>query len=839
MLLLFRNLLSFTKIQFKNLVAWLKIHRKVVLIPLIIIAVLMLGLTIWLFKDVPNPSKLTRQPAPVSTQIFDRHGKLLYEIFLERNRTPIALNDMPPYLAQATISIEDKNFYHHFGLDPVGIIRAAFNTLTGKRLEGGSTITQQLVKNALIADNSRTLVRKIKEAALAVLTEITYSKQLILELYLNYTPYGGTAYGIEAASQQYFDKPAKDLSLPEAALLAGLPQSPTSYSPFSHPNLAKERQKQVLNRMKEDGYINQKQFDEALDTPLKYTPKESTIKAPHFVFWVRDLLIDRYGADNINIGGLRVTTTLDLDLQQAAQASLSAEVNKIARLKISNGAALVTKPKTGEVLAMIGSRNYFDPDHDGQVNVTTSLRQPGSSIKPVNYALGLLNGWTASTMFLDIPTCFSMSGQQLYCPKNYDNTWHGPVQMRFALGNSYNIPAVKVLALNSIESMVATASAMGITGWNDPSKFGLSLTLGGGEVKMIDMAVAFGVFANSGVKVPLNPILKVETYQGKVLEENNRDQLSDITDSLRQDWNTFHNSPRQTSAFNGLTDQQVSPTPESPYQKLLSGLSKPNPSPTPNAVLQPVYQPVTVLPEEVAYIVSHMLLDPNARVGAFGSNSQLVVPGKTVSVKSGTTNDQRDNWTIGYTPDYLVATWVGNNDNSPMSYVASGVTGASPIWNQIMKYILKGKVDHFPTQPSGVVNAQVCAVNGLVPTPENPCDTRTELFVKDHLPEKNIPARKQIWVHSDTHLPPLPGEDTSNLVLEEHAVFSDPFSTDFCIDCAYSQETKPDPANPSNQIPTGKINYPQINIDFDKFHANTPRPDNWIKNLLPTLTPTP
>ena len=758
-------------------------NRKKVILTLIIAFVLFLVLYfVLLFKDIPNPSKLTKNPAPISTQLLDRNGKLLYEVYSTQNRNPIKVSDLPNYVKQATISIEDKNFYKHFGVDFTGIVRAAFNTLTGKRLEGGSTITQQLVKNALLGDTKRTITRKIREAVLSIVTEVVYSKDQILEMYLNQAPYGGTTYGIETAAQVYFSKHAKDLTVAEAALLAGLPQSPTKYSPFgANPDLATNRQKQVIRRMVEDGYITQAKADEALNQKLVFATKRSSIKAPHFSLMVRDQLVDKYGEDLVNLGGLRVTTTLDSDLQDYAQATLSAEVKKINRLKISNGAALITKPSTGEILAMVGSTDYFDSENDGNVNVTTRLRQPGSSIKPINYAVGLLNGWTASTMFLDLPTCFNVSGQKAYCPKNYDNTFHGGVQMRFALGNSLNIPAVKMLALNGLNSFISTASAMGITTFTDPSRYGLSLTLGGGEVMMTDMAVAFGTFANAGVTVPLNPIIKVETYDGKVLEENHPNDVSDYVRSLHENWPTFWSRTHPFVAETGFQKVRVT------------------------------------LPEEVAYIISHMLLDNNARVGAFGSNSQLVIPGRTVSVKTGTTNDLRDNWTIGYNPDYLVATWVGNNDNSAMSYVVSGVTGASTIWNKVMKHVLADQKDHFPTQPSGVISKDICNITGLIPTNDNPCDTRSELFVKDILPPNNIPTQKQIWVRRSDKYPILPGDNTVDLDLEQHLVLSDPFVKDYCIDCKYPLDDK------------GQIQWPATNINVDNFQLTPLNPRDYLK----------
>lgn len=778
---------------------------------LVILVSLFIGTIAYLFRDIPNPTRLTRLPAPVSTEILDRNGQLLYEIYQDKNRTPVSLDDVPLSVIQATISIEDKNFYRHHGLDLTGIGRAAFKTLSGRRLEGGSTITQQLVKIALLNDPSRTVTRKIREASLSLLTEILYSKDQILELYLNHAPYGGTAYGIESASRQFFDKPARDLSLAEASLLAGLPQSPTRYSPFgAHPELAKTRQRQVLNRMVEDGYITKEDADKAASSELKYADSATRIEAPHFVLWVREILVEKYGEELVNLGGLRVTTSLDLSLQQQAQASVSAEVAKLTKLRVGNGAALITKPRTGEILVMVGSRDYFDLEHDGNVNITTRYRQPGSSIKPLNYAVGLLNGWTASTMFLDIPTCFTQTGQPPYCPKNYDGNFHGPVQMRFALGNSYNIPAVKQLALNGLESFVATASAMGITGWDDPKNYGLSLTLGGGEVRMVDLAEAFGVFSNRGVHVPLQPILKIETYDGQVIEELHTDELEAVSSGLTQNWTDFW---RQAA-------------------------SKPLPSTQASSSLAETPQIRTVLPEEVAFIISHILLDNNARIGAFGSSSQLVIPGKTVSVKTGTTNDLKDNWTIGFTPDYLVATWVGNNDNTSMSYVASGVTGASPIWNDLMRLVLKGQPDHFPAQPKGVVSQAVCTVSGLMPTAENPCDTRTEYFIEGHYPPPNQTTRKQIWIRRDTKTPLQPGENVIDLDLEEHTVLSDPFYKDYCLDCQYPQETQPDPNNPAQTIPTGKIQYPTVNVNYDLFRSSPPKPDLWINSILSQNPPT-
>lgn len=736
---------------------------------------------IWVFlllKDIPNPAKLTKTPAPQSTKILDRNKKLLYEVYSDYRRTPISFQVIPQDVKNATIAIEDKNFYKHFGLDTTGIIRAAFNTLRGKRLEGGSTITQQLVKNSLLSDSRRTISRKIKEAILSIATEFTYTKDQILELYLNHAPYGGTVYGIETASETYFGKPAKDLTLPESALLAGLPQSPTKYSPFgANPELAINRQHEVLRRMFEDGYINKDQYETAKNTKLNFIKKNISINAPHFSLMVRDQLVQKYGEELVNLGGLVVTTTLDLDLQNYFQASLSAELKKIAKLKISNGAALVTKPNTGEIISLVGSKDYYDNDIDGQVNIAKALRQPGSSIKPLNYATGLLLGWPTSLVYLDVPTCFNVSGQKSYCPKNYDNTFRGPVSLRQSLANSLNIPAVKQLALNGSESFIATASAMGISTWTDSSKYGLSLTLGGGEVTMTDLAKAFGTFANQGVTVPLVTVLKVETYDGKILEEYDAEKTANYVSVLPEDWTTF------------WANQSI-----------------PNQSATPDS-------PKVTLPKEVTFIISDIIADNGARSAAFGTNSSLVIPNHTVSVKTGTTNDLKDNWTIGYTSDYLAVTWVGNNDNTSMSYVASGVTGASPIWNSIMRKLLKDVKDKPLTKPDGITNFQVCNLTGLLAQQENQCESHSEYFIKDVLPlgQSAYPIKKSIWVSRADKLPILENDTTTiDRDLEEHTVLSDPFTKDFCLDCNYPKNDK------------GNIQWPQTNVNMSTFYA-TPK----------------
>jgi penicillin-binding protein 1C len=766
-------------------------RSRIISVVSIVAGISLIGLVI-LFKDVPNPTKLTKTPAPISTQILDRNGKLLYEVYTEYKRTPIAFADIPNFVKEGTIAIEDKNFYQHHGIDITGIIRAGFNALfKGRRLAGGSTITQQLVKNSLLSDTQRTLTRKFKEGILAIVTEFTYSKDEILELYLNYTPYGGTAYGIESAAKTYFGKNAKDLNLAESALLVGLPQSPTRYSPFgANPELALNRQGEVLRRMVEDRYITQEQADAAKAEKLVFAKKNITINAPHFSLLVRDALVQKYGEDRVNLGGLRVTTTLDIDLQQYFEASLSAEMKKISKLKISNGAAVVTKPNTGEIISLIGSKDYFDDEIDGQVNITTAFRQPGSSIKPVNYAVGLLRGWPASTTYLDLPTCFGVTGQRQYCPKNYDGSFRGPVSMRQSLANSYNIPAVKQLALNGIEPFIATASAMGISTWTDPANYGLSLTLGGGEVTMLDMAKAFGTFANSGVTVPLISVIKVEDYTGKILEQVEVEKIANAVSVMPENWTDFWQNQSQPKTDLSPTDPRVT------------------------------------LPQEVTFIISDILADNGARSAAFGANSQLVIPGHTVSVKTGTTNDLKDNWTIGYTADFLAVTWVGNNDNSSMSYVASGVTGASPIWNKIMKRLLMDVKNRPLVKPELVTNFQVCNLTGLLAQEENQCESHNEFFIDNILPpgQSAHPTKMQIWVRRSDKFPILPGDETVDRDLEEHTIVSDPFTQNFCLDCAYPVDDK------------GKISWPTTVIDYSKFQFKFITPSNFL-NTAPTNVP--
>lgn len=754
---------------------------KWLLLALILFVGVILALSLTVFADLPSPSKLQSGDFPVSTQLFDRHGTLLYEIYADAYRTPVKLDEMPLVVKQATIAVEDANFYKHHGFSLHGITRAIKNTLFHDKLQGGSTITQQLVKTALLTPE-RTLERKLREAVLTIATEVLYTKEEILEMYLNHIPYGGTAYGIEAAAQRFFGKHAKELSLAEASLLAGLPQAPSRYSPFTQVDRAKARQHEVLRRMVAEQFITQAEADSAFEIALAYIPPSTNIQAPHFVFYVKELLEQQYGLRQVEQGGLRVTTTLDLPLQEYAQASVSAELDTLEAYKVSNGAALILKPDTGEILSMVGSKDYFDTNNDGQVNITSRLRQPGSSIKPINYVTALqTKQLTPASMLLDVPTCFKVASLKPYCPKNYDGGFHGPVSFRQALANSYNIPAVKILALNGLESMIATASAMGIDSFTDPSRYGLSLTLGGGEVTMIDMAEAFATLANQGVQIPATAILEVKDYHGQVL--------------------TSYDAAATKQA---LQDQFFNED-----------------DPDHNRLGKTFHHLKRALEREPAYLIGHILSDNQARANAFGANSKLRINNKTVSVKTGTTNDLRDNWTIGYTPQFVVATWVGNNDNSQMSRVVSGVTGAAPIWNDLMSHLLEQMEDAetIPPRPEGVVEKPVCRLTGSAPT--DGCEVRSELFWDQALPEAGLAVRKNVWIDKNTGQPaffgsnvgtstPEEGVPLDNLELQEHLVVSDPFTQEFCLDCQ-------NPLIGENPTEPPKPAYPTTTIDLNTF----------------------
>lgn len=620
---------------------------------------------------LPKPDQLQTITPALSTKIYDRNGNLLYKIYRNENRTLIPLDQIPLQVQQATIAIEDAEFYSHHGFSTRGIVRAIKRNITQGERVGGSTITQQLIKNTLLSPE-KTFSRKIKEIVLAVLVEMHFTKDQILEMYLNQVAYGGSSRGVEEASQLYFGKSVRDLDLAESALLVGLPRAPTTYSPFgANPPLAKMRQLEVLSRMLAEGYITQEQAEEAASEKLTFAPQQHNIQAPHFVMYIKQLLVEKYGEEMVEQGGLSVYTSLDLPTQEMAQNIVREEVEKIRALRISNGAALVTNPNTGEILAMVGSKDYFDRTIDGNFNVTTAQRQPGSSIKPVNYSYALESKkYTASSLIDDGLVTYIGANSVPYTPRNYDNTYHGTVTLRTALASSLNIPAVKILASYGLEPMLEQGKKLGITTWDDSSRYGLSITLGGAEVKMTDMSVVYGTFANGGKRVDLHPILKVVDAKGELLEGTPCTQQSSTPFAL-----PFFSIPNAYA-------EEVTP---------------------PNPCTQQVLNPA------VAFILTNILSDNNARSLAFGQNSLLVIPKHPeVAVKTGTTQNLRDNWAIGYTKNFTVLVWVGNNNNTPMSYVASGVTGATPIWHNIFTHLLSN-TPSLPWQPpKEVVQGREC-----------------------------------------------------------------------------------------------------------------------------------
>lgn len=681
-----------------------------ILASFLVVLLLVIGSVLFFSTQVPSPEDLTNRKIAQSTKIYDRNGELLYDIFQNQNRTPIKLSEVPDVVKKSTIAIEDKDFYSHKGFSAFGITRAIYGIIVRRRLEGGSTLTQQLVKNALLS-GERTVTRKIKEFILAIQVEGSYSKDQILEMYLNEIPYGGTAYGVEAAANLYFGKHAKDLNLAESALLAGLPQRPSVYSPYgSHPELSKSRQAEVLRRMVEDGYISKEKAEEAKSEKLTYrtSQNEAGFKAPHFVLYVKQKLIEQYGDKEVEQGGLRVTTTLDNKLQESVQKIIKEEVEKLKGAKVGNGSAVVMDPRNGQILAMVGSKDYFAKDYDGNVNVTLSLRQPGSATKPVNYSAALIKGYTPSTVLVDVKTEFPGGDRPSYIPVNYDGQFHGPVQVRFALGNSYNLPAVKMLAMVGVKDVMDLGYRMGLSTWEptqeNVNNAGLSLTLGGREVRLLDLVTAFGTLANSGKKQDPVSVLKIADAKDKTLYE---------------------------------------------YKEV---------------------EGVKILDEGVAFIISNILSDNSARTAAFGSNSVLNVPGKTVSVKTGTTDEKRDNWTVGYSPSAVVGVWVGNNDNSPMDpSVSSGVTGASPIWNKITTLVLKDKGDEKYQPPTNLDQIEIDGLMGG--KPRDGSSTRREYFIKGTEPTGHSSAYQNRKVcRSNPHRLANDDEDGDNkdvIVLEE------------------------------------------------------------------------
>ncbi len=719
-------------------------------------------------RGLPAPNKLTDRKSSQSTKIYDRNGTLLYNVYGDQNRTLVKLDKIPKDLQDATIATEDKNFYKHEGFDLEGIARSAREIAVEHQLQGGSTLTQQLVKKALLSDE-RTVTRKIKELILAVQIERRYSKNEILQMYLNEIPYGGTAWGVEAASEQYFGKHVSELNLTESAVLAGLPQQPSAYSPFGpDPQAYVARTKHVLSRMKEDGYITKDQEEKSVkELPtVKFAAFGQGIKAPHFSIYVKKLLEEKFGQEMVLQGGLQVTTTLDMNMQNMAQdvinKQITSEQNK--KLRVSNGAGVIEDTKTGEILALVGSKDYFATDIQGNFDVATQgLRQPGSSLKPFNYLTGFEKGYTPSTMWIDTKTDFGGG----YKPGNYDDHEHGPMQTRYALANSYNIPAVKQLAVNGLPDMLKTLKDFGITTLNKPQDYGLSLTLGGGAIKLYELTNAYSILGNSGKYHDAVAILKVTDSSGKVLYEKKAPDNRQVAD------------------------------------------------------------------ESKVYLINNILSDKTAKYQAYGSlwanrlNFQ-----ENIGVKTGTSELKTDNWTFAYTPSYTVGIWVGNNDNSPMHpALASGVTGAAPIYREIMENILKGKpVDKF-VRPANVVNMDVDSTTGQKAS-DLSGGKRSEVFDKSNPPpEDDMHVKVRVCKPSGL-LANASCEAAGQAEDRVYLVLYDAYTKQFqngatrCEPCPPTQ-TDPNtysPAGPTTSAPAVTIIFPSAGAKINKgntgFSAN-------------------
>jgi len=647
--------------------------------------IFVVGLFAWYSKDLPEPGKIMDRPVALSTKIYDRTGEvLLYEVHGPENRTLVSIDDIPDYVVNATIAIEDKNFYNHGGISIWGIIRGQIvPRLQGKRSQGGSTLTQQFVKNAILT-NERALSRKIKEWILSWQIEKKFNKRQILEFYFNEIPYGGSVYGVQAAANYYFDKNVQDLTIAEAAILAALPQSPTTYSPYgNHKDLLIARQQTIINLMVEQGYITKEEAETAKNQELAFKKRVEQIKAPHFVMYVRELLEQKYGASIIQQSGWEIKTSLDWEAQQKAQEIVDEQAAKNLENYGANNAALVSLDvDTGEILAMIGSKDYFNDDIDGQVNVALAERQPGSSLKPLTYLAAFDKGYRPDTILFDLNTNFAASGKP-YQPKNYDLVEHGPVSMRKALAGSLNIPAVKTLYLAGVRNVVDLANRFGYTTLTDPDRYGLSLVLGGGEVKLLEHVNAFATFAREGIYKDSVAILEIKDSDGKTIENS-----------------TDNNKGRR------------------------------------------------VIEKEPVRILNDVLSDNSARAYVFGEVNRLTLPDRPVAAKTGTTNDYRDAWTIGFTPNIATGVWVGNNDNTAMGNGASGSSVAAPIWQNFMKFITKDRpIAEFKKEDIGKCDkAMVCGeLSGAQPVK---IDRMSGKLATENTPYTTIEEKTYLEVHN-------------------------------------------------------------------------------------------
>ncbi|MEK7076474.1 MAG: transglycosylase domain-containing protein [Patescibacteria group bacterium] len=612
--------------------------------------IILLSFFLYLQRTLPDPGSIATRKVGESTKIYDRTGEvLLYDIHGEEKRTIIPWEQIPDTIKEATLASEDSDFYNHKGLDMKGIARAFFKDIVNLGVsQGGSTITQQLVKKALLGDE-RTISRKIKEAVLAIEIERKFTKDQILWMYLNQIPYGSNAYGIEAAAKEFFGKKASQLTLAEAAAIASVTKAPSYYSPFgNHVNELLAIKNSILTKMKGLGFISDAEYQTALAQKLEFKSSDESIQAPHFVIMVKEYLSAKYGESAVENGGFKIITTLDSNLQNIAEETVSkyAEINK-EKYKATNAALVAIDPKTGDLLALVGSKDYFNIADEGNFNVAIANRQPGSAFKPFAYAAALGKGYPDDTAVFDLKTEFNPNcepdssqekdpyGVDCYHPQNYDGKYRGPVTFRQGLAQSLNVPSVKVLYLAGINNTMDLAEKMGITTLGDKSRFGLSLVLGGAEVKLVDLVSAYGVFANEGMRNPWSFIQKIESSNGSILEEKNN-------------------------------------------------------------------KPERVLEPQIARLINNMLSDNSARAPIFGYSSSLYFPGRDVAAKTGTTQENRDAWVVGYTPSLATGVWTGNNKNESMTKEGAGISASGPMWHEFMTKALNTMPNEKFTNPDPV-----------------------------------------------------------------------------------------------------------------------------------------
>jgi len=707
-------LLQYTTTYMKKF--WKRLSVKNILIDIIILIfaagiILSAGLLIWISTlEIPDLSSFEERRVLQSTKIYDRTNEiLLYDLYQDVRRTVIPFENISRHLKNASIAIEDDQFYEHHGIEPMSILRAVITNLTQGDLlggQGGSTITQQVIKNSVL-QREKTVTRKVKEWILSIKLERFLSKDEILSIYLNESPYGGTIYGVEEACQAFFGKPANEVSIAEAAYIASLPQAPTFLSPYgNNRDSLDSRQKLVLERMLKHNFINKEEYDEAVSTEVEFQPQAVTgIRAPHFVMYIREQLVKKYGDEALAEKGMRIITTLDWELQKEAERIVFEKslINN-EKFKASNAGLVATDPKTGDLLVMVGSRDYFSEDIDGNFNITLASRQPGSTIKPFVYATAFSKGYLPDTVVFDVKTQFSPlceadspnSESPCYSPDNYNHKFLGPIKLRNALPQSLNIPAVKVLYLAGLKNSLKLASDMGLTTLNpnDSGNYGLTLVLGGGEVRLLDMTYAYGVFANEGTIAELRSILRVEDGRGNIIEEG-----------------------------------QVKTR--------------------------------EVVDKNIALMISDILSDNVARTPLWGSNSLINFPNRSVAAKSGSTNNLRDAWIMGYAPNIAVGAWVGNNDNSPMGGGLSGLI-TTPMWREFMDIALEKIPEESFNQPTINTSGIKPIIRGVY------FDTNS---ISRMLQENNEINIKEVYkdVHSILHtvdkdnpLGPVPNNPTKN-----------------------------------------------------------------------------